>query len=428
MCLASSAGRDAQIDRDLVTQFDPSPTVRRVVGADLCSGCGLCASVSGGAIALTSAPPGFNRPVQRGAVSAAAERAIAAACPGAGVPGWPAAPEIHPYWGPYHRVATGFALDPEVRFKGSSGGAVTALAAYALRSGLVDRVVHVQADPADPVANMITVSTTPEAVIAGAGSRYVSSSPLRDIDRILAEGGSLAFIGKPCDVSALRALASVDPRVDAYVALMLAFFCAGVPSRRAVGRVLDTLGVAADDVAAFQYRGDGWPGKAKATLRDGRVAAMTYEESWGGHLSHEVQFRCKICPDAVGGAADVACADAWYGGESGYPMFEEQDGRSLILSRTLRGEALLALAEANAVLAMEPLAIGEIDLMQPGQARRKRLVRGRVAALTATLRPAPRMDGLMVEAASRRAKLPEQLRNFFGSLRRSLTRAQIKPL
>ncbi len=411
-----------------MSQFDPSPTVRRVVGGDLCSGCGLCASVSDGAIAMTSAPPGFSRPRQRAAISARAEATIAAACPGAVVVDWPTAAGVHPYWGPYERVATGFALDPDVRFKGSSGGVITALAAHALRSGHVDRVVHVRADPADPVANTVVVSTTPEAVIAGAGSRYVSSSPLSDIDQILAGGGAIAFIGKPCDVSALRALARVDPRVDAHVRLMLAFFCAGVPSRRAVGRVLTTMGVEAGEVTAFQYRGDGWPGKAKATLRNGDVAAMTYEESWGGHLSHEVQFRCKICPDAVGGAADIACADAWYGGESGYPKFEELDGRSLVMSRTKRGETFLEAALAEGVIAAAPLAIGEIDLMQPGQARRKRLIRGRLAALTATFRPHPRMDGLFVEAAARRATPAEQLRNFFGSLRRSVTRARIKPL
>ena len=55
---------------------------------------------------------------------------------------------------------------------------------------------------------------------------------------------------------------------------------------------------------------------------------MSYADSWGAHLSKHVQFRCKICPDAVGGVADIACADAWYGGDSGYPQFDEAAGRS----------------------------------------------------------------------------------------------------
>ena len=84
----------------------------------------------------------------------------------------------------------------------------------------------VAADPENPAGNIIAVSTTEAELVAGAGSRYVSSSPLRDIDRLLAQGGAMAFIGKPCDVSALRRLALADPRVDAHIPLMLALHAA----------------------------------------------------------------------------------------------------------------------------------------------------------------------------------------------------------
>src|SRR3546814_12796145 len=94
------------------------------------------------------------------------------------------------------------------------------------------------------------------------------------------------------------------------------------------------MGLAGAPLSEFRYRGNGWPGQAVARTTDGRAGEMSYERSWGDHLSREVQFRCKICPDAVGGTADIACADAWYGGEGGYPQFEEQDGRSLIMVRS----------------------------------------------------------------------------------------------
>ncbi|WP_394764239.1 Coenzyme F420 hydrogenase/dehydrogenase, beta subunit C-terminal domain [Phenylobacterium sp.] len=347
---------------------------------------------------------------------------IAETCPGAVVAAWPTVPNRHPVWGPYHSIYAGHAVDSDVRHKGSSGGAVTALAVHALDSGLVDRVVHVTANPKDPAGNLVCCSTNVADVIEGAGSRYVSSSPLADIERVLADGGSAAFIGKPCDVSALRRLALIDPRVDAHIPLMMAFFCAGIPSRRAVERVLAALDVAPEDLATFRYRGNGWPGKATATTCDGRVAQMTYEESWGRYLSKDVQFRCKICPDAVGGVADIACADAWYGGETGYPTFDELDGRSLIVSRTARGEQVLDAAVAGKAVLIEPLAITEIDLMQPSQAQRKYAVRARMAALSVTMQPRPRIQGLSVEAASQRAGLKDQARNFLGTIRRILLR------
>jgi len=399
-----------------------SSTVARVVSGQLCTGCGLCASVSGGAIAMHSAAPGYNRPRQIAPIDAAREAVIAHSCPGAVVSDWPATGEVHPVWGPFRGVYTGHAVDPDVRFKGSSGGAVTALAAFALTSGLVDRVVHVVANPDDPTGNLVRCSNSVAEVVEGAGSRYVSSSPLRDIERVLTDGGSAAFVGKPCDVSALRRLAMTDPRVERHIPVMMAFFCAGIPSQRAVFQVLKALGVAPDDVASFRYRGNGWPGMARATTHDGRISEMTYEQSWGGFLSKEVQFRCKICPDAVGGVADIACADAWYGGETGYPTFEELDGRSLIVTRTARGTAFLEAAVTAGAVEVETLPIGEIDLMQPSQAQRKRLIRARTAALAATLQPRPRMRGLRLGEAARRAGLAEQLRNFLGTIRRILIR------
>lgn len=397
-----------------------SPTVTRVLAGQLCTGCGLCAGIAGDAITMQTVAPGYSRPCQQGAVSAQTEQAIAQSCPGAVVAPWQAAPHRHPYWGPYHRVLTSHATDSAVRYAGSSGGAITALAIHALRSGMVDRVIHVVADPDHPTRNLTTVSDTAEAVLAGAGSRYAASSPLAGIDQLLTDGRRFAFIGKPCDVSALRQLATVDPRVDALAPVMLAFFCAGLPSHAGADRIIRDMGLEPEEVVRFRYRGNGWPGLTRAETADGRFGEMRYADSWGGHLSREVQFRCKICPDAVGGVADVAAADAWYGGDSGYPQFEEQDGRSLTLTRTIRGEALLDAAVAAGDMVITPLAIEEIDLMQPAQARRKRMVAARLAACAATLQPRPQMRGLDVGAAARLGSLKEAASNMAGTARRIL--------
>ena len=406
-----------QKDRNLAVS---SPTVRRVLRGELCAGCGLCAGVSDGALRMADSPPGYARPVGAGAIAPAAEAIIAAACPGAVVAPWPGTGDVDPYWGPARRVATGYATDPKVRFEGSSGGAISALLIHALQQGLVDRVVHIAADPDAPTRNVTAVSRTPQEVLARAGSRYTASSPLAGIDALLAEGGRFAFIGKPCDVSALRLLGTADPRVAAHAPLMMSFFCGGIPSHDGVGRILRTMGVEAERVVGFRYRGQGWPGSARALTDSGEACEMSYAESWGGHLSKEVQFRCKICPDAVGGVADIACADAWYGDDEGYPSFEEEAGRSLIISRTEVGERLLESALAAGALAADLLEAQEIVKMQPSQARRKRLVLARTAPLPLLLQPTPTMAGLKVLGAARRGGLGDFARNFLGAIRRTL--------
>jgi coenzyme F420 hydrogenase subunit beta len=395
-----------------------SPALNAVLRGKLCSGCGLCAGVAPGAVALELAPPGFVRPRQTAPLTASQESTIAGSCPGLVVERWDREPgvDIDPAWGPYRRILTGHATDDAVRFVGSSGGMLTALSQFALREGLVDAVVTVQAGGSDqPLANPVKVFDDPKALLGAAGSRYGPSSPLVTVPKLLDDGRRFLFIGKPCDVSALRRFGQFDRRVAERFPLALSFFCAGVPSLAGSEKVIEAMGLAPAEVGAFRYRGNGWPGKARAETRDGRSAEMDYETSWGGYLSKHVQFRCKICPDAVGGVADIACADAWFGGESGYPQFEDREGRSLVMVRTEAGARLLDAALAQRVVACEPSSLAEIDLMQPSQKNRKTLVAARTAALTATLKPRPRFRGVAVMKAARGAPIRDQIRNFLGT-------------
>ena len=398
----------------------PSRTLDRALKGDLCTGCGACAAAAPGAIVMETAAPGYNRPRQVGPVPDERERVIAAVCPGSIVEPWPEAPNLDPYWGPWKRVATGWATDLALRYRASSGGVLTGLAVHALKSGLVDRVVHVASDPERPSRNRVVCSTSEAEVIEGAGSRYAASSPLAVMDKVLSDGGRVAFIGKPCDASALRRLARLDERVDQHIAFVLTFFCAGVPSHAAADRAITAMGMDPAQVVHFRYRGFGWPGVTVAEDGDGRRVDMTYAESWGRYLAEEVQFRCKICPDAVGGVADIACGDAWYSDARGYPSFEERDGRSLILSRTEVGETLLRSAIEAGAIDARPLVVREIDSMQPSQARRKRLVRSRLAALSMTLQPRPDVRGTEVRTAARRASAGEQIKSFLGAVHRIL--------
>lgn len=395
-----------------------SATIDRVVGGELCAGCGLCAGVSGGAISMTLVSPGYARPQVEHAITESVEAKISVACPGARVAPWAKSGSRHPYWGPYRRVMTGNAVDGELRFAGSSGGLLSALALFALESGEVDAVAHIHADPDRPTHNVMTLSRDRASVLAGAGSRYGATSPLAEIDRLLGGDEKIAFIGKPCDASALRLLGLADDRVKEKIPLIFAFFCGGMPSLAGTDRVIAAMGMDPKTVSKFSYRGNGWPGEARAENIDGTVATMSYHDSWGGHLSKEVQFRCKICPDAVGGVADIACADAWYGGETGYPLFDEADGRSLILTRSTAGDRLLDAAISAGVCVVSDCSVAEIDLMQPGQVRRKRVVLARSTAVRIAGQPLPTMRGLEIGTAARRATMTDTARNFLGTLRR----------
>lgn len=404
-----------------------SPALSRVLKGELCAGCGLCAGISPDAVRMSTLAPGYARPLQTAQLTDEQERVIQQACPGLVVAPWDSAEakgaQRSEYWGPWRKSLTGHATDAEVRYSGASGGALSALAIHALETGAVAQVLHITADSSQPTRNITRISRNRAEVLSGAGSRYAASSPLAEISSLLDAGIPTLIIGKPCDVSALRQLALLDPRVNSTFPLMMSFFCGGLPSHAGADRIVQAMGLEPERIVQFRYRGEGWPGLTKAIDESGASGEMRYEDSWGGHLSKEVQFRCKICPDAVGGTADIACADAWYGGETGYPQFEEQDGRSLILTRTEAGDRLLASAVETGALTSPPLsveavAISDVLLMQPSQARRKRRVGARILASRVMAQPVPKMAGLSIASATRKEGVSGLLRDFLGTIRR----------
>lgn len=390
-----------------------------VARGDLCSGCGLCAGMLGpGKIAMAKSAEGFLRPSQVGAITEAEDQLVADVCPGLRLTQEAREGDDHPLWGPIVQVRSGHSTDAALRHHASSGGALSAMLTYLLESKEVDYVVQTAADEREPIANVTVASVSAQGIYRAAGSRYSPSAPLDRLDSFLAREGRFAFVGKPCDVAALRAAARRDPRIRVKVPYMLSFFCAGIPSLAGARRILMELGVPEADVVRFRYRGDGWPGYATAVLKDGRQIQMDYATSWGAILSNYVQFRCKICPDGSGGLADVACADAWHCDDDGYPQFEEQDGTSLIVSRTNLGESLIRKSMEAGYLVAAPVDVAEIERMQPSQARRKRLVAARLAALQAGFQAAPKFRGFQLTRAARTAGLWQNVRAFLGMSRR----------
>lgn len=393
-------------------------TIDDVAGGGLCTGCGLCASEFGPErVRMQMSPMGYLRPQVSGALDAAEQRAFERLCPGLLQDLPPPRAPVHPLWGAVASCHTGWSNDAEIRLKGSSGGALSALLLHLLDSGQAAFVAHVSAGDGDPFGNVLRVSRDRAGVLAGAGSRYGPSAPLAGLEQLFALEGRFAFVGKPCDVAGLRAHLALHPERRERVVAALSFMCAGVPSEHATHALVRQLGAEPEQVVRFQYRGDGWPGQATAWTGDGRRLSMDYATSWGTILNRQLQFRCKVCPDGIGEFADVVGADAWYGVD-GYPDFEERAGRSLILARTPAGQALLDAAAGAGALSTEPCALEEIERMQPYQATRKRQMVARLAAWAARRGWLPRYRGFRLWRVARAVPLTQQLRIFAGTLKR----------
>ncbi len=400
---------------------DSASFLKRVNNGNLCAGCGICEAIAGkDSIEMAVSSDGYNRPVQKRAISGEIDSRLSRICPGLSVELETDVKENHPLWGPNIMTAEAHSTREDVRFTASSGGALTAILIHLIETGQVDFVVHNRADDANPLANITVASHTVDEIKAGAGSRYAPSSPLAHLETYLATGKIFAVVGKPCDIAALRALGRQDPRIDKQIPCMISFFCAGVPSLHGARKVVEKMGAFNEDVIAFRYRGHGWPGLATANLKDGSKREMSYFESWGGVLSSHVQFRCKVCPDGVGAFADIVCGDAWHCDDRGYPVFEEEDGKSLIIARTNAGATLLEAAQCSKDIELSAIGIDAIDAMQPGQIWRKSVVSARLLALRLLGKTVPRYSGLFLKESARYTSRKTRLKNFLGTFRRVL--------
>ncbi len=395
----------------------PTPTDRlyAIVEQGLCIGCGLCESVAGGdSVKMAAQPSGYEHPVVVGDLAAATVDTIYDVCPGTRVDGLPSrllaeGTDVDAVWGPWRRIVRAWAGDPEVRYEGSTGGVLTALGQFLLRSGRVECVLHTRASSVDPTFGEATLSFTEAQVLDAAGSRYGPTATLVDVCAVLDRGEPFAFIGKPCDIAALRNLARYDARVDELVRYWLTPVCGGWGPPPFTDRVLERMGVRKSELTGFRYRGRGCPGPTRAETASGAVE-MHYLDYWGDDASQwSLPWRCKICPDGIGESADLAASDTWPGGSPTRQDSETDPGTNAVIARTEVGQELLEAAAAAGAITIErdidPAAMTEY---QPHQVSKKQVVASRLAGIGDEGRFVPSYEGLRIDELA--AEIPAEIR------------------
>lgn len=384
----------------------PTERLDRISEDAMCIGCGLCQSVAGpDTVRMEVVENGYERPVVCGPLTHEMVDRILDVCPGTRVEGLPETQldertQNDLVWGPYQSMVLAHASDPQVRHRGSTGGVLTALAMYLVDSGEVDFVLHARASRSRPSFGERTVSSSAADVLAAAGSRYGPTAPLIDVLEQLDKGRPFGFVGKPCDIAALRNLARHDPRVDSLVKAMLTPVCGGFMPPQGMQRFLrDEIGVDPDQVTDLRYRGFGCPGLTRVELADGRIEERRYTDFWGTDETMWVlPFRCKVCPDGIGESADIAASDTWPGGSPDPATEDDDPGTNALVVRTRRGADLVARARAAGYLTTtETVDPRYMDGVQPHQRNKKYAVGARFDGLRAEGKTVPRTARLRLD-------------------------------
>ena len=265
----------------------------KILKYNLCLGCGLCSSVFGkDRCEMQLTDKGFYRPDFERKVEGQLLKKL---CPGIRVHGQTG----DSLWGNVIEVLEGWSSDAVLRHKAASGGVVSALAIYALESGLADAVLQVGVKKDSYLYNELKVSRRKDDVISNAQSRYAPALTLVNIKQLLDSSAErFAFIGKPCDIAGVKNLIEQYPAYRDRFSLFISIFCAGMPSYKATETAWKESGYQ-DEPSTLKYRGDGWPGMFRATWPDGRHFELSYNDSWGKYSAGSLAFAARYVRTAL---------------------------------------------------------------------------------------------------------------------------------
>ena len=195
--------------------------LNRIIRNQLCLGCGMCESLGKEyGYKMQLANNGFYTVKIPQKQNFKFENEIIQVCPAINL----TATKTKNVWGSLESAYYAWSNDPLIRRKGASGGLITGIATYLLQEKIVDAVLHVGTQFDSPLYNELKVSKTPDAILSNASSRYAPVMMFNQIRQLFdATNETYCFVGKPCDVVALKKMLCKYPiykqRVKFFISL-----------------------------------------------------------------------------------------------------------------------------------------------------------------------------------------------------------------
>lgn len=251
------------------------------------------------------------------------------------------------------------ATDPEVRYNSASGGLVTSLLCFALEEGLIDGALVIKMRADNPLLPEPFIARTREDILRGTSSKYCPVPAGVALKEILEKEGKYAVVGLPCHIFGIRKAEAVSKTLRERLVVHLGIFCSHTVNFRATEYLLRKLSIASGELAGISYRGGGWPGVLKISLRNEDEKAIPSLGSLWNSIFGSFLFTpscCLSCGDVTSELADLSFGDAWL------PeiMRKGSTGESVVISRSERGEALLHAASTKGALELEDMNAADV--------------------------------------------------------------------
>lgn len=349
-------------------------TLKDVIKADLCLGCGLCNlnfDDKSAKIKLKySSQKGHKIPsnIDTNSVNAQAAFSI---CPGKGYQINTEAKTISPGegyhldLGYYDKLSVVNGVDPAYRQNASSSGIMIAIANYLIQTKRVDKAIVTRFTyGAKGVTTQTYATSDLNELIDSQGSKYcpVDMSELVEYLKINSSNESYVFIGTPCQIAAFR---QIQNKVkDLNIKFFIGNFCGGFKSYNNMNRLISMHKIRPQEVDFFRFRGGGQPGSMEIRS-NGKKVNIKYPE-YVKTTGYSKLKRCHLCVDATAELADFACGDAWL------KEFEDKEPTSIVITRNEKATAILKELEAKNQLKIGQISESDVIKSQRGNIATKK--------------------------------------------------------
>jgi len=240
-------------------------------------------------------------------------------------------------FGMYRRILVARAKDKDILKACQDGGVVSALLMFALESEIIDGAAVSGVNEDKTFYPVPKLATSPEEVLECAGTRYSYSPNLLAFQEgVELKKGSLAFVGTPCQIQALRRmqvfpLKKYAKALNFTIGLMCteAFTYEGLMEKK----IQWELGIDLRDVKKINIKG-----KVLVTMKSGEVKEIPLKEA-----KEYAQKSCARCTDFSAELADISA------GGLGLTDW------TFTILRTEKGEELFERAEKDGLFETKPV-------------------------------------------------------------------------
>jgi coenzyme F420 hydrogenase subunit beta len=334
--------------------------LQRIIRGGLCNRCGSCVGLSGGKIVFGN-KEGRYLPQILETPDPETCSTILQACSGKGF-NFPEnrkhfygdATPYHTYTGAYQSISIGHCTDTEIRLNAASGGIISAILIYLLRTKEIDGAVVTGMSKEKPWLTEPFIATTEQEILQAAQSKYIITSVKEIRPQIGAFKGKLAYVGLPGQVQSIRSLQRMNHPCVKNIRFLFGPFYGNTLHFSSVKSFLRTHGEKDyTKIKKLYFRHGEWPGNMRAELSDGKVFQLKKF-----HANYLIPFHIVknglICTDLTNEFTDVSGGDAWA------PVYEERGkGFSMVIARTEQGQTLLDKMQADGFLELKPISLEE---------------------------------------------------------------------